>query len=486
MGSRFLSAALASGVGCLVSACLLHPVDTEPAPGVELPLHFSMSDPSSASGDGGPPAPVVDFDPGRDAFAADAALGELVATGVAGSLTVAQATARLAQARTGVATAAAGLLPTIAVTGSATETFIDDAPDPDRTESLTGVGTLSLDLFGEDVAAILAARQDATAAALNVANARLQISHEIAGAYYNAAEARASLALIDFQIELTRELQELTELRFGQGAGSLSDILQQEEQTASLEAQRPPLVSNLRVAENRLDALLGRAPDGVDRTTLAELTYPDAALALGAPAALLDSRPDLLAARAALVAADYRVAEAVADFFPDVNLSGMLSIPNLAMASTMIWTAAASATQTLLNGGRRIATVRRQGAVVEERTAAYAQAWIDAIAEVENLAWQERNQRDLIARLERQVEVGTAALEASRRRYLQGTVSYVTVLSSLQSVQATERSLVQARRRLIDLRLDLLRALGLTPTGEMVLEEGYAAQPSGIGDGDEG
>lgn len=468
----------------LLGGCLLHPVNTNPDPSVAIPGAYS-----SASATGGigrqaedptgkdaaarrsadDPAAAPPFDARRDAFAADDDLTGLIAQALVSNLTIAQVEARLAQVRTGIGTAVSELLPTVSVSGTSTKPFIDGAPNT-RVEAATATGALNLDLFGERISAISAARQDAVAASLNLANAKLQLAHDIAEAYFDAAQTRQNIDLIDFQLELAGELLGITEIRFGQGAGSLADILQQEELIASLESQRPPLLSNLRIAENELDALLGQIPDGADRTEIAELAYPTGNFALGTPASLLERRPDLQAAQATLVAADYRVAEAVADFFPDISISGMLSVPNLAFASTMIWTAAAQATQVIINGGRRLATVRRQGAVVEEQTAAYAQAWIGAIGEIENAVSQEQNQRELIARLDRQAELGTAALAATRDRYLQGSLTYVTVLAALQSVQNTERSLITAKRQLIGFRLDLLRALGLTPAGETVLQ----------------
>jgi NodT family efflux transporter outer membrane factor (OMF) lipoprotein len=458
----------------LLSGCLLHPVDRDPIPEIAIPARFSTADvATSIQGqniDWESARSTVTFDPRRDSYEGDSALRALIIDALAGNLTVARAASRLRQARSSIGTEAAGLLPTVSVTGRTTKTIPDGAPNT-RIESATGSGALSIDLFGETVSAINAARFDARAAEYSLADAKLQLTHDVAGAYFNAAEARELLALLDLQINIATELLDITEFRFGQGAGSLSDLLQQEEQIASLEAQRPPLLSDLRIAENRLDALMGRAPDGQDITRIAQTNFPDGNLALGAPSDLLNRRPDLQSARASLVAADYRVAEAVADFFPDISITGMLSIPNLAFASTMIWTAVGQATQTLLNGGRRVATVIRQGAVVEEQAAAYAQTWIDAIGEIENISWQEGNQRELIARLEHQVALGTDALGASRNRYTQGTLNYLSVLAALQSVQATERSLIQAKRRLVGFRLNLLRALGLTPTGELVLGE---------------
>ena len=453
-------AAIRISAALTLAGCVLHPVDTDPAPPIDIPAGFSQNEQL----DNG-----ARIDPDRDAFARDAILAKLIETGVRSNTTVAQARARLGRDRAETYQEASALLPTISATAGSTTT-LPDGMDDTTVDSFSINASLTLDLFGEALSRISASQAEARASLYDLSGTFLRLSHELAAAYFDALEAHLTIDLLNEQVELAQELLSVTELRFGQGVGSLSDILQQDEQIASLKAQLPQFEANLRIAENRIDALMGVAPDGRNRTISLNFQLPSASIALGRPLQLLERRPDLQAAKARLIAADHRVAEAVADFFPSPSLSGAMLIPDLGVASLMVWTAVAQATQVVINGGRRVATVRRQGAIVEERAADYAQAWIDAIEAIENNSWQEQTQRERIALLEQQAELGEAALLASRDRYLQGNVTYVTVLAALASVQGTQRSLIGAKRQLLSLRLNLLRGLGLTPQGEHILK----------------
>jgi multidrug efflux system outer membrane protein len=87
----------------------------------------------------------------------------------------------------------------------------------------------------------------------------------VADAYFDAVEQRNQLALLKQQIKIDRDLLELTELRFNAGLTASVDVLQQSSQLAETESLVPPNEALLRVSENRLDVLIGQAPDAVDR-----------------------------------------------------------------------------------------------------------------------------------------------------------------------------------------------------------------------------
>ena len=77
----------------------------------------------------------------------------------------------------------------------------------------------------------------------------------------------------------------------------------------------------IRAQENSLSALLGRVPGPVSRTTLGEQRFPEK-LAVGVPLQLLERRPDVRQAEAALAQAFYNTNAARSAFYPRITLSG--------------------------------------------------------------------------------------------------------------------------------------------------------------------
>ena len=101
------------------------------------------------------------------------------------------------------------------------------------------------------------ARQSERAARLEDLQAiRLSLSAEVTDAYFDAVEQRSALALLEQQIEVDRDLLELTELRFKAGLTASVDVLQQSSQLAETESLVPPhrsIAARCRKPLGRLD-----------------------------------------------------------------------------------------------------------------------------------------------------------------------------------------------------------------------------------------
>jgi outer membrane protein TolC len=118
---------------------------------------------------------------------------------------------------------------------------------------------------------------------------------------------------------------------------------------------------------------------------------------------------------------------------------------------------------TLVDWDQKKNEVKRQKAKVEEKMAAWSQAYLEAVEEVENSLRQEQEQSKLLRALQEQLRVAESLLEQTRNRYLHGVTDYLPVLSALVSVQNLERSLIRQQRVQLSYRLQLYHALGGSP-----------------------
>ncbi|MBW2459254.1 MAG: TolC family protein, partial [Deltaproteobacteria bacterium] len=184
----------------------------------------------------------------------------------------------------------------------------------------------------------------------------------------------------------------------------------------------------------------------------------------GVPASLLERRPDLRSAKARVVAADYRIAQAIAARLPSFTLSGSLGFNSMNLEKlfeSFVWSIMGSVTGVVWDGGRMGAEIDRTEAVLDERLAAYGQALLTALVEVEGSLVTERLQGDRIRILEQQVGTARQTLASARRRFAAGIGgSYIAVLTALRSLQAAEQNLLTSKRQLLSQRVQLYRALG--------------------------
>ncbi|MEM1010963.1 MAG: TolC family protein [Planctomycetota bacterium] len=437
----------------LVAGCTLHEVTPDPMPPATMPAAF----PSES-------APAVE-----DAWwleFGDDQLDGLIAQALEQNLSARDFAARLVAARARTRQAGAVRRPLVDGVGSAGWTFGGDggldSETFDNAEFGSSVGVAAsweLDLFGRLRSAQDAAVADASAAANDLEAVRLAVAADVATAYFRSTEQRLLLELLDDQLERDRTLLELIELRFAVGNATSADLLRQRAQVSDVAALVPPAQAELRRAENALDALLGRAADGGDVAGDRLADFPTVA-AVGVPSDLLTRRPDLRAAQDRLLAADYRIGVAVADRLPRVTLVGTLGYADNAMGSGVAGSLLGDLVAPLVDWGLREAVVVEREAEYASLLAAYGDAFVTAVAEVDSLLFAERRQRERVDALADRVDALESAVAEIRARYAGGQGDYLDVLTALEDLQDTQRELLAERRNLVQLRIDLHRAAG--------------------------
>lgn len=163
-----------------------------------------------------------------------------------------------------------------------------------------------------------------------------------------------------------------------------------------------------------------------------------------------------------VLAADRRVAAAIADRYPRLSISADINTSGSAedLFSNWFFSLAANLVGPLIDGGSRRAEVDRTTAVARESLYSFGQTILDAIGEVEDALKQEMEQQKLLASLAIQLDLATKTVDNVRNRYKQGAENYQRVLTALLSQQTLQRDVLRARQQLVSFRISLYRALG--------------------------
>jgi len=390
----------------------------------------------------------------------DPILDEFITRALEGSFTLKQAYARMEQAAAVKLKEGAALGPQL--TGELSRTMRWDKDGRlDDLDSLKMSLAWEVDLWKRLSSAQKAAALESEATIDDMEGAALLLSARVADTYCQIIEQKMQLSLLSGQIETNETFLELIKLRFSYGDASLVDIYQQRQQLAAVRTQLPLARARLSALSNRFYLLLGIAPSGREPDSAAELPALPGLPDPGIPADLLLNRPDLKLQHKRLIAADHRVAQAVADRLPKINLGGIAGIQGDSLsADNRSYSLFGEIAGPIVDWGRRRAEVERQKAVVREELARYSHAYLTAIEETENALRQEREQLLLIEALKEQLEIAGKTLAETRRRYMQGISDYLPVLAALQTRQRVERDVILSRRELISNRILLYRALG--------------------------
>lgn len=292
---------------------------------------------------------------------------------------------------------------------------------------------------------------------------RLGLSVEVAEAYFGVIEQRWLLNLLGEQQGTANQLLRIIEQRYLEGLISNLDVLQQQSQVAELETQIPVARAALEDLQNRLGALLGAAPGEDALANIGvEGDFPRIEPLAPLPNAdeLLFRRPDLRAAKAALISADADSGRALAERLPSLTLTGdALRVEGRGPAVTTI-TLGAELVQPLLDWNSRRSEWVRTRSVYRERLNTFSQAYLRAAWEVDGLVKNETRQRELLESLDRRRTLLDRTIKQARSRYDAGLTDYLPVLSTTQQLYSVEQRLVRERRRLTSIRIALHEALG--------------------------
>ncbi len=297
--------------------------------------------------------------------------------------------------------------------------------------------------------------------------ARIAVVAETVHTYLEIAYLRRQLGLLDEIVEILRERDKLTAARYNRGLNTARDLYTARLRLWNAQAELPAIEGQLADAEGRFWVLLGGY-----RTDLADM-LPDSLLPsvtlspvpVGIPADLLVQRPDVGAARERMEAARYAVGARRAELLPSLSLSGSIGLQG---SDTHQWFDAAqwfkNLTLNLVGPAFQGQRLRNNVSLAETRwkeaVFAYKHSVVTAVNEVEAvLAKLETSQRRY-ALLSSSVEEARAEASFQERRYRSGVGDYDDYLAASETLTSVNSSLVSAEHDLGFMRLALHRALG--------------------------
>jgi NodT family efflux transporter outer membrane factor (OMF) lipoprotein len=404
-----------------------------------------------------------------------AELDELMAAALANNHDLAAAVSRIEQARAAARIAGAARLPNAQLSAGASGSRRSNGGESSSSDDQAAIViSWELDLWGGKAQQARAADARVAANAFDRDAVGLLLQSEVATNYFQALALKDRRELARANLDAARQLLSLIEIRYQNGAATGLEVAQQRASTASLEAQLPALEQDLRVTQNALAVLLGRPPQGfaVRGESLRELALP--AVDAGAPAALLERRPDIRRSEARLVAANADIGAARAALYPSVNLSISAGVSGLLTGgSSTVAALVGSLAQTLFDGGRLRGQVDQVTAQRTELVSTYAQTVLNGLREVEDALVRVAATSERIDRLSESAAQAREAYRLATIRYREGAEDLLTVLDSQRSQLQAEDGVVQAELARHVATTDLFKALG----------GGWEAQPLAVARG---
>jgi len=455
-GPAPLKAVLAALLALAVTGCATPVAE----PSVEVPPRYA----------GAPRAEIEPEVAWWESFG-DPVLSDLIRRAESENRDVKVAAARVRAARAGATISRSWLLPSISAGGAALHGGTDyDAvkrqafPDADVWNAGIGV-SWEIDISGRLRAGATAAEADALAVEHGARGVRLLVLTDVASSYFMLVGALRQLETVRAISAAFDETLRLVSARHRAGLATPFDVERAQTDAARARAAIPPLETLAAVSRHRIAVLIG------DQAVNAASIAPSRGEAIvpptraGQPADLLQRRPDLLAAKSQLDAANARRQQAHAEWFPRLFLGalfgqGGVELNDVSLGAARFTNAAALLAMPIFNAGRTqaindIAEARQSEAVLR-----YEDAIVRALEDVENALAAVQNQRQRAEMLSSASASAEAALGRAQSLYSRGQIDLLPLLDAQRTRLTVRVSANDSQTQLLLDSVQLYKALG--------------------------
>ncbi|MFD2233309.1 efflux transporter outer membrane subunit [Phaeospirillum tilakii] len=310
-----------------------------------------------------------------------------------------------------------------------------------------------------------------------LAAVRLTLAADVVLAAVNEAMLRDQIAAQEEIVAIERDVLAIQRRMAGLGQSAEADAVMQDAALAQAEAALPPLRQQLAVQRDALAALTGATPDQppAETFTLAGLHLPET-VPVSLPARLVERRPDIRQAEAALHAATAAIGVAIADRLPLLNLTidagsaaSLLTGKDHGYApaktalftpGTGFWGLGAGLSQPLFDG---FTLARRQDqaeAEAEQAAALYRATVLAALQSVADALQALQADADTLRAARRAEAAATDSLTIARRQLDLGAVAPLALLTAEQTALQARAARIQAEANRLADTARMLQALG--------------------------
>jgi NodT family efflux transporter outer membrane factor (OMF) lipoprotein len=404
----------------------------------------------------------------------DPALSDLVRRAARENRDVKIAAERVRAARSGETISRSWLYPSVGIHGagfdhrtgydSATKQFVSEAADTKGWQAGLEV-SWEVDIAGRFRAGAAAAAADTRVAEDTVRGVRLLVVSDVATNYFTLVGALRQLDSVRAISAAHDETLRLVTARQRVGLATAFDVERAQTEASKARAAIPPLETLAAVSRHRIAVLIGDQAFNASSISVSrsDLTVPTAQA--GQPAALLQRRPDLLAAQAQLDAANARRQQAMAEWFPRLFLGAVfggegLSVNGMALGAARFTNVAALLAMPLFNAGRTQAVNDIAESKQKEAVLRYEDAIVRALEDVENSLVALDDERQRAQLLQSAAASADSALGRAQSLYDRGQIDLLPLLDAQRVRLSVRIGANDANTQMLLDSVQLYKALG--------------------------
>jgi multidrug efflux system outer membrane protein len=289
---------------------------------------------------------------------------------------------------------------------------------------------------------------------------------EIAENYYQLMALDKRLEILDQTIALQEQSRSVAEKKMEAARGDALAVQRFEAEVRKNQSEKLIVAQEIIEVENRINFLVGRFPQPVERMTGNFIDLNLHVLSLGVPAQLLQNRPDIRQAERELASAGLDVQVARFNFFPKLIINGGVGYqafnPKYLFTSpeALIYNIAGDLVAPLVNRKAIQAEYSTANARQLQSVYNYQRVVINAFTEVINRMSKVENYRKSIELKKQQLKALEESVDIASKLFQRARADYVDVLFAQRDMMDARTVLVETKQQQLAAIINTYQALG--------------------------
>lgn len=289
---------------------------------------------------------------------------------------------------------------------------------------------------------------------------------EIAQSYYELLALDNRLTTLDKTIEIQKQSLDIAQAKKVAGRGTELAVQRFQAEVRKNESEKLIIQQEIVEVENRINFLVGRYPQTIERPSVEYIDLNLHSLRAGVPAQLLQNRPDIRQAERELVAAGLDVKVARARFYPSLSLSAAVGYRAFNTRylfwspESLLYNVAGELVGPLIN--KRAIKADYLSANAEQLKALYhyQRTILNAYTEVINRLAKVDNYGKSIEIKKQQLQSLQASVDSATQLFQNARAEYVEVLLAQREMMEARMLLIETKQEQLSAIVNTYQALG--------------------------
>ncbi|WP_179315656.1 TolC family protein [Winogradskyella undariae] len=292
------------------------------------------------------------------------------------------------------------------------------------------------------------------------------IVSEIANSYYELLALDNQLNIIEQNLEIQKNALKMVRLQKQAARATQLAVRRFEAEVYKNQSNKFEIRQSIVETENKINFLLGRYPQAIDRDSGDFIDRPIDAIQAGIPSQLLANRPDIKQAEYELAASKLNVKIAKANFYPSIGIQagvGLQAFKTKYLTSTpesLLYSLVGDVVSPLINRNAIKAEYSNANSRQLQAVFEYEKSILNGYMEVANELSNINNLKENYDLKAKQVEAMTEAIDLSIQLFKSARAEYTEVLMTQREALDSKIEIIETKRDQFLANVKVYQALG--------------------------